>query len=86
MNFPITELMDQDACYARLVEALHPDGRPPPASASTASASIAATASRSSTTAAGLAGGSSMPPRGLGIVARCRTDRVSHGSDATGFA
>ena len=26
MNFPITELMDQDACYARLVEALHPDG------------------------------------------------------------
>ena len=26
MDFPITELMDQDACYARLVEALHPDG------------------------------------------------------------
>jgi transposase-like protein len=26
MDFPITELMDQDACYARLVRALHPDG------------------------------------------------------------
>ena len=26
MDFPITELMDQDACYAKLVEWLHPDG------------------------------------------------------------
>jgi transposase-like protein len=26
MDFPLTELMDQDACYARIVEALHPDG------------------------------------------------------------
>ena len=26
MDFPLTELMDQDACYARLVKALHPDG------------------------------------------------------------
>jgi transposase-like protein len=26
MDFPLTGLMDQDACYARLVEALHPDG------------------------------------------------------------
>ena len=26
MDFPITELMDQAACYARIVEALHPDG------------------------------------------------------------
>jgi transposase-like protein len=26
MDFPITELMDPDACYAELVEWLHPDG------------------------------------------------------------
>lgn len=26
MDFPIVELMDQAACYARLVKALHPDG------------------------------------------------------------
>jgi transposase-like protein len=26
MDFPLTGLMDEDACYARLVEALHPDG------------------------------------------------------------
>ena len=26
MDFPLTDLMDQDACYARLIEALHPDG------------------------------------------------------------
>jgi transposase-like protein len=26
MDFPLTDLMDQAACYARLVEALHPGG------------------------------------------------------------
>jgi transposase-like protein len=26
MDFPIAELMDEDACYAELVEWLHPDG------------------------------------------------------------
>jgi transposase-like protein len=26
MDFPIADLMDQDACYAKLVEWLHPDG------------------------------------------------------------
>jgi transposase-like protein len=26
MDFPITELMDEGACYAKLVEWLHPDG------------------------------------------------------------
>src|ERR1019366_8658261 len=26
MDFPITDLMDEDACYARLVEWLHPGG------------------------------------------------------------
>jgi transposase-like protein len=26
MDFPLAELMDQDACYARLVDALHPGG------------------------------------------------------------
>jgi transposase-like protein len=26
MDFPITDLMDQDACYAKLVQWLHPDG------------------------------------------------------------
>ena len=26
MDFPIAELMDQGACYERLVKALHPDG------------------------------------------------------------
>ena len=26
MDFPITELMDEDACYAKLVEWLHADG------------------------------------------------------------
>jgi transposase-like protein len=26
MDFPLTGLMDEAACYARLVEALHPDG------------------------------------------------------------
>src|SRR4051812_27116657 len=26
MDFPLADLMDQDACYARLVQALHPDG------------------------------------------------------------
>src|SRR4029077_1986673 len=26
MDFPLAELMDEDACYRRIVEALHPDG------------------------------------------------------------
>ncbi len=26
MDFPLTDLMDQRACYARLVALLHPDG------------------------------------------------------------
>jgi transposase-like protein len=26
MDFPITDLMDEDACYAKLVHWLHPDG------------------------------------------------------------
>ena len=26
MDFPIAELMDQDACYERLLTAIHPDG------------------------------------------------------------
>jgi transposase-like protein len=26
MDFPITDLLDEDACYAKLVEWLHPDG------------------------------------------------------------
>lgn len=26
MDFPLTGLMDEDACYGRLLEALHPDG------------------------------------------------------------
>ena len=26
MDFPLADLMDQSACYARLVEALHPEG------------------------------------------------------------
>ena len=26
MDFPIAELMDEDACYERLVDILHPDG------------------------------------------------------------
>jgi transposase-like protein len=26
MDFPITELLDEDACYTKLVEWLHPDG------------------------------------------------------------
>lgn len=26
MDFPLTGLLDEDACYARLVEVLHPDG------------------------------------------------------------
>jgi transposase-like protein len=26
MDFPLTGLMDEDACYTRLLEALHPDG------------------------------------------------------------
>ena len=26
MDFPITELMDEDACYERIVELLHPEG------------------------------------------------------------
>ena len=26
MDFPLTDLMDQDACYAKLVALLHPDG------------------------------------------------------------
>ena len=26
MDFPITDLMDEDACYAKLVAWLHPDG------------------------------------------------------------
>src|SRR3954452_19798730 len=26
MDFPLADLMDQDACYQRIVEALHPDG------------------------------------------------------------
>jgi transposase-like protein len=30
MDFPLTGLMDEGACYERLVEALHPDGLPCP--------------------------------------------------------
>src|SRR4051812_19649454 len=26
MDFPLTDLMDQDACYPQLVASLHPDG------------------------------------------------------------
>ncbi len=26
MDFPLTDLMDQDACYHKLVELLHPKG------------------------------------------------------------
>jgi hypothetical protein len=26
MDFPITDLMDEDACYAKLVAWLHPEG------------------------------------------------------------
>ena len=26
MDFPITDLMDEDACYAKPVDGLHPDG------------------------------------------------------------
>lgn len=26
MDFPIADLMDEDACYAKLLQALHPDG------------------------------------------------------------
>jgi transposase-like protein len=26
MDFPLTELMDQDACYQRIIKALHPGG------------------------------------------------------------
>ncbi len=26
MDFPLADLMDQDACYQRIVKALHPDG------------------------------------------------------------
>ncbi len=26
MDFPLTDLMDQDACYALIVQAIHPDG------------------------------------------------------------
>jgi transposase-like protein len=26
MDFPLAELMDEDACYDRIVQALHPDG------------------------------------------------------------
>jgi hypothetical protein len=29
MDFPISNLMDQAACYARLVDWLHPDGLGP---------------------------------------------------------
>ena len=31
MDFPITDLMDQDACYAKLVALLHPGGLACPA-------------------------------------------------------
>ena len=63
MDFPITDLMDEDACYARLVAWLHPDGLGLPAlpAAATAWASTAAAAPRSSTTAAATAAGSSTP-------------------------
>jgi transposase-like protein len=30
MDFPLTDLMDQDACYHKLVDRLHPDGLPCP--------------------------------------------------------
>ena len=26
MDFPIVDLLDEDACYAKLVDLLHPDG------------------------------------------------------------
>ena len=47
MDFPLTGLMDEGACYARLVEALHPDGLACPRCGATGWASIAATATRS---------------------------------------
>ena len=63
MDFPIADLMDEDACYAKLV-ALAPPRRPGlPAlrRRATAWASTAATAPRCSTTAAAAAAGSSTP-------------------------
>ena len=64
MDFPITDLMDEDACYAKLVEWLHPDGFAcPRCHETTAWPSTAAAAPRSWTTAAATAGGCSTPSR-----------------------
>ena len=62
MDFPIADLMDEDACYAKLLAWLHPDGLAcPRCGRATACTSIAAIAPRSWTTAARPAGGSSTP-------------------------
>ena len=65
MDFPITDLMDEQACYDRLVGWLHPDGFAcPRCHAATAWSSTAAAATRSWTSAAATAGGSSTPSPG----------------------
>ena len=62
MDFPITELMDEDACYAKLVEWLHPDGFAcARCGRDDRMASTAAGVPRSWTTAAVTAGGCSTP-------------------------
>ena len=63
MDFPITDLMDEQACYAQLVElaASRRPGLPPLPSTTIAWSSIVAAATRSWTSAAATAIGSSTP-------------------------
>jgi hypothetical protein len=77
MDFPLADLMDQDACYARLVAVLHPDGLACPAAVPpTTSASTAATATPPWTTGAATAVVPSTPGPGPPCRA-CRGGRRS---------
>src|SRR5262245_23542452 len=62
MDFPIVDLLDEEACYRQLVAWLPPQGLAcPTASQRIGGSSIAATVSPSSMIAAALAAGSSTP-------------------------
>ena len=66
MDFSLIDYLDEDACYTKLVELLHPEGLGRPALRRRGNdwGSTAATATRSWTTSAASAAASSTPGRG----------------------
>ena len=65
MDFPIADLMDEDACYAKLVQWLHPGGLACPRCGARDGLGVHRRhRARSSTSAARRVAGSSMPSAG----------------------